>query len=58
VSYSHWRIAVGWETSHEASGISWFAEGGFAVGRELEYHSNIGNYTPQPRLMVRAGFYF
>lgn len=58
VSYSHWRVAVGWETNHEASGISWFAEAGFAVGRDLEYHTSVGNYVPSSRAMARAGFYF
>jgi len=58
LSYSHWRIAVGYETSHLASGISWFVEAGFAVGRDLEYNSTIGNYTPGSRALVRAGFYF
>lgn len=58
LSYSHWRVAIGWETTHLASGVSWFVEGGFAVGRDLEYSSGLGNYTPQPRVMLRAGFYF
>ncbi len=64
VTYNEYRIAVGWETRRkkneddEDSDDSSFFEVGYIFGRELEFRSRIGNFSPDDTFMIRWGSRF
>ena len=64
-TYNEYRVTLGWETRYkqsddddEDSDDGSFIEFGYIFGRDLEYRSRIGNFSPDDTLMVRWGSRF
>lgn len=53
-TYRDLRFMLGLERK-QSSGQSWFVEGGYVFGREIEYESNIGGATFNDTGFVRVG---
>lgn len=56
-TYRDLRLVVGVERKM-TSGSSWFVEGGYVFGREIEYESNVGGASLSDTGFVRAGAAF
>jgi hypothetical protein len=52
VTYRDFRILLGMEQKRKDS-FSWLFEAGIAMGREVEFRSDVGNYEGDPSLMGR-----